>query len=99
MTQNEDPEVLRVMISSDNHLGFCEKDPVRSNDSFAAFSEVLSLARSQGVDMVLLSGDMFHDNKPSRATLHKTFGILRKFTQGENPVKFAIVSDQVSPSQ
>ena len=49
--------------------------------------------------MILNGGDLFHDNKPSRATLHKTFGILRKFTQGENPVKFAIVSDQVSPPQ
>ena len=44
--------------------------------------------------MVVLSGDMFHDNKPSRATILKTIKILRKYCLGPNPVKFEIVSDQ-----
>ena len=68
----EDPDasVLRILLSTDNHLGYLERDPIRGRDSFAAFEEVLSLARMHGVDMVLLSGDLFHDNKPSRKTLH-----------------------------
>jgi hypothetical protein len=38
-------------------------------DSFAAFEEILGLARQHKVDMVLLSGDLFHQNKPSRNTM------------------------------
>jgi DNA repair exonuclease SbcCD nuclease subunit len=51
-----------------------ERDPVRGNDSFAAFEEILSFSKSRDVDMLLLGGDIFHDNKPSRRTMHQTFG-------------------------
>jgi double-strand break repair protein MRE11 len=46
--------------------------------------------------MVLLAGDLFHDNKPSRRTLHKTMEILRRYCMGPNPVQFQIVSDQAA---
>jgi len=69
---DEDPDAstLKVLLSTDNHLGYLERDPIRGRDSFAAFEEVLSLARRHEVDMVLLSGDLFHENKPSRKTMH-----------------------------
>lgn len=35
-----DDDVVRIMISTDSHLGHLEKDPVRCDDSFAAFEEV-----------------------------------------------------------
>lgn len=82
------------MISTDNHLGYCELDPVRKEDSFASFREMLQLAQANQVDFVLLGGDLFHDNKPSRATLCKTVNILRQFAFGENPITFEIISDQ-----
>ena len=66
----EDESLLKILLSTDNHLGYNERDPIRGQDSFAALEEVLSLARQHKVDMVLLSGDLFHDNKPSRKTLH-----------------------------
>ena len=88
-----DDDTLRVLISTDNHLGYCETDPVRGLDSFAAFEEVLYLARLHKVDMVLLGGDLFHHNKPSRRTLHKTMEIIRRYTMGHNPVKIQILSD------
>jgi len=34
------------------------------------------------VDFVLLGGDLFHDNKPSRKTLHATLELLREFCMG-----------------
>ncbi len=46
--------------------------------------------------MVLHGGDLFHENKPSRQTLHKTLSILRKYTMGPDPVSFQIVSDQAT---
>ena len=35
-----DDGIVRILITTDNHLGYMEKDPVRSEDSFAAFEEV-----------------------------------------------------------
>jgi hypothetical protein len=76
--EEEDPDAstLKVLLSTDNHLGYLERDPIRGRDSFAAFEEVLSLARRHKVDMVLLSGDLFHENKPSRKTMHTVSSVL-----------------------
>ena len=89
-----DGHTFRVMISTDNHLGYLENDPVRSDDSFVSFRETLQAAKDNQVDFVLLGGDLFHDNKPSRATLCKTVNILRQFAFGESPISFEIISDQ-----
>lgn len=51
---NDDPDTFRMMISTDNHLGFAEKDAVRGDDSFAAFEEMLYLARKFHCDTVLV---------------------------------------------
>ena len=67
-----DGDTLRIMLSTDNHLGYQETNTIRGNDSFAALEEVLYLARRYKCDMVLLAGDLFHDNRPSRRTLFKT---------------------------
>ena len=36
---------FKIMIASDIHLGYMEKDPVRGDDSFLAFEEVLHRAK------------------------------------------------------
>ncbi|KAK6779428.1 hypothetical protein RDI58_021612 [Solanum bulbocastanum] len=46
------------------------------------------------VDFVLLGGDLFHENKPSRATLVKAIEILRRYCLNDQPVQFQVVSDQ-----
>jgi double-strand break repair protein MRE11 len=43
--------------------------------------------------MVLIAGDLFHDNRPTRHTLYKTMDILRRYCLGQNPVKVRILSD------
>ena len=91
---SDDPNLMKIMISTDNHLGFNEKDPVRCGDSFAAFEEVLFLAKANKCDMVLLAGDLFHDNKPSRRTLMRTMQLLRKYCMGSNAVSIEVVSEQ-----
>ena len=40
--ERDSESVLKILIATDNHLGFMEKDPVRCNDSFAAFEEILT---------------------------------------------------------
>lgn len=89
-----DDETIRIMLSTDNHLGYLEGDAVRGDDSFAALEEVLYLAKHYGCDLVLLSGDLFHENKPSRRTLHKAMTIFRKYCLGPNPISIQILSDQ-----
>jgi double-strand break repair protein MRE11 len=39
---------------------------VRKHDSFVAFEEILRYAHERKVDALLLGGDLFHENKPSR---------------------------------
>ena len=46
------------MYASDCHLGYEIKDPVRGDDPFRSFEEVLIKAKAQQVDLVLLGGDL-----------------------------------------
>ena len=39
--------MISIVVSTDNHVGFMERDPVRRDDSFAAFEEVLTTARTK----------------------------------------------------
>ncbi|KAJ4456766.1 putative Double-strand break repair protein MRE11 [Paratrimastix pyriformis] len=87
-------DVVRILIATDNHLGAWERDPVRANDSFQAFHEILQQAKDTKVDFLLLGGDLFHDNKPSRQTMHRTMDMLRSFCLGSDPVDFRVTSDQ-----
>ncbi len=67
---------------------------MRKNDSFEAFDEVLQKAEDLGADMVLLGGDLFHENKPSRTTLVKAISSLRKHCLSRDKrVAFSVVSD------
>ncbi|KAI9183278.1 meiotic recombination [Blastocladiella emersonii ATCC 22665] len=87
-------DVLSILIATDNHLGYAEKDPIRGNDSIATFEEILKIAQDRAVDMVLLGGDLFHDNKPSRKTLYSTMELLRAHCMGDRPCALEFLSDQ-----
>ena len=88
--------VIKIMVASDVHLGYGERDPIRKDDSFDAFAEIFELANAHQVDMVLLAGDLFHDNKPSRYAMHKCMEIMRDHCLGDRPVNIEVVSDQKS---
>jgi metallophosphoesterase superfamily enzyme len=64
-------------MTTDNHIGYKEKDPIRGRDSFASFEEILKMAKTRKVDMILLGGDLFHDNKPSRNSMHEVMQLIR----------------------
>ena len=57
-----DSDTIRILVSTDNHVGFAERDPIRKDDSWRTFDEVMTLAKERDVDMVLLAGDLFHEN-------------------------------------
>ena len=35
--EEEDDDVFTIMVATDSHLGYCDRDAVRGTDSFAAF--------------------------------------------------------------
>ena len=82
-----------LFLATDNHLGVNEKDPVRGNDSFAAFEEILQLAKQYDVDALLLGGDLFHENKPSRKCMHTAMELFRHYCLGSRPSELELLSD------
>lgn len=118
---------FRFLITTDNHLGYLERDPRRGEDSYTTFEEVLRIgyglysnapsASDVGgepttttntttsssssntispfpcVDAMLLSGDLFHDNKPSLGCLVRVCSLFRKYVFGNKPVEFELLSD------
>lgn len=82
--------VIRVLVSTDNHLGHKENHPQRGNDSFEAFEEVLQIAREESVDFLLLGGDLFHDVNPSKETMHKCINLLRSNIFGDREVSIRL---------
>ncbi|XP_067606829.1 double-strand break repair protein MRE11 isoform X1 [Pseudorca crassidens] len=90
----DDENTFKILVATDIHLGFMEKDAVRGNDTFVTLDEILRLAQEHDVDFILLGGDLFHENKPSRKTIHNCLELLRKYCMGDRPVQFEIISDQ-----
>ena len=43
---------------------------------------------------MLLGGDLFHENNPSRDTLVRAMAVLRQFCLSDRPVSFEVLSDQ-----
>lgn len=94
LSRDDNSNTVRVLVATDCHLGYMEKDEIRRHDSFQAFEEICSLAEQKKVDFLLLGGDLFHENKPSRTTLVKAIEILRRYCLNDKPVQFQVVSDQ-----
>ncbi|RSL60830.1 Double-strand break repair protein mus-23 [Fusarium sp. AF-6] len=89
-------DTIRILVATDNHVGYEERDPIRKDDSWRTFDEILNLARTEDVDMVLLAGDLFHDNKPSRKSLYQVMRTLRQNCLGMKPCPLEFQSDAAS---
>ncbi|KAH6999642.1 Mre11 DNA-binding presumed domain-containing protein [Ilyonectria destructans] len=89
-------DTIRILIATDNHVGFEERDAIRKDDSWQTFDEIMNLARTEDVDMVLLAGDLFHDNKPSRKSLYQVMRTLRQNVLGMKPCPLEFLSDAAS---
>lgn len=53
----------------------------------------MCLARERDVDMVLLAGDLFHENKPSRKSMYQVMRSLRMNCYGDKPCELEMLSD------
>ncbi|WVQ79525.1 DNA repair protein (mre11) [Cryptococcus sp. DSM 104549] len=89
---------FRILVATDNHIGYAERDPVRGQDSINTFREILELAKSRKVDFILLAGDLFHENRPSRTCMHQTIALLREYTLGDKEIAFELMSDPMEGS-
>ncbi|XP_022175079.1 double-strand break repair protein MRE11 [Myzus persicae] len=90
----DDSENFKILVATDLHLGFEEKNLVRADDSFNTFEEVLQLAVKHKVDFILLGGDLFHVNQPSVASLERCISLLRSYCLGDKPINMEFVCDQ-----
>ncbi|KAL4891509.1 Mre11 DNA-binding presumed domain-containing protein [Aspergillus ambiguus] len=93
MPAPSDAETIRILVSTDNHVGYNERDPIRGDDSWKSFHEVMCLAKEQDVDMVLLAGDLFHENKPSRKSMYQVMRSIRMNCLGDKPCELEMLSD------
>ena len=59
---------------------------MRGQDAINTFREILEIARDSDVDFILLAGDLFHENRPSRTCMHQTIALLREFSLGDKPI-------------
>lgn len=90
----DDEDTFKILIATDIHLGYLEKDAIRGNDTYNTLNEILKCAQTNQVDFILLGGDLFHENKPSRRCLHNCITMLRQYCMGDSPIHFNILSDQ-----
>ncbi|KAF1989280.1 DNA repair exonuclease [Aulographum hederae CBS 113979] len=86
-------DTITILIATDNHVGYNERDPIRGNDSWQSFHEVMCLAKARDVDMVLLAGDLFHENKPSRKSMYQVMRSLRMNCYGDRPCELEMLGD------
>ncbi|CAE6450840.1 unnamed protein product [Rhizoctonia solani] len=86
-------DTIKIMLATDNHIGYNERDPIRGQDSINTFKEILELARKHDVDFILLAGDLFHENRPSRDSLYRTIALLREYTLSDKPVQIELLSN------
>ena len=86
-------DTVRVLVATDNHVGYAERDAVRGNDSWKSFHEIMCLAKDRDVDMVLLAGDLFHENKPSRKAMYHVMRSIRMNCFGPKPCELELLTD------
>lgn len=43
----DDEDTFKILIATDIHLGYLEKDAVRGNDTFVTFNEILEHAQKK----------------------------------------------------
>jgi len=72
-----DPDVLKILIASDMHLGYAEKDPIRGDDSFNTFEELFIKANEHQVRTPCISsGDPRAAPLPGQSLAPRTVGGL-----------------------
>lgn len=84
---------IRILITTDNHVGYNENDPMMSDDSWKSFHEIMMIAKQSNVDLILQSGDLFHVNKPSKKSMYQVMKSMRLALMGDKPCELELLND------
>ena len=87
-------DTITILVATDNHVGAHETNPTRGDDSWKTFHEIMCMAKARDVDMVLLAGDLFHENKPSRKSMYNVMRSIRLNCLGDKPCELEMLSDE-----
>lgn len=87
------PDTFRILLTTDNHVGYMENDQIRGDDSWRTFAEILSIGRENDVDMIVQGGDLFHVNSPSKKSYYHVMRSLREHCWCDKPIEYKLVSD------
>jgi len=68
-TNDDNESMFRIMIATDNHIGYLENDQIRGDDSFNSFEEILVQSKNENVDFLLLGGDLFHHHNATKSSM------------------------------
>ncbi|MDP6845846.1 MAG: metallophosphoesterase, partial [Candidatus Nanoarchaeia archaeon] len=71
---------MRIAVIGDMHLGF-DHHGLRKNDSFINAKEAFDIAISEKVDLIIQTGDVFHERLPKPEVISpaiKLFNSLKK---------------------
>ena len=55
----EPDNTIRILLATDNHIGYLERDPIRGQDSINTFKEILQLAVKHNVSSASLGRVVF----------------------------------------
>ncbi|CCH60613.1 hypothetical protein TBLA_0D01050 [Henningerozyma blattae CBS 6284] len=88
-----DEDTIRILITTDNHVGYNETDPITGDDSWKTFNEIMTIAKKNNVDMIVQSGDLFHINKPTKKSLYQVMKSIRSNCLGNRPCELELLSD------
>lgn len=44
-----DADTIRILVATDNHVGYLEDHPIRTDDGWKAFDEIMALAKKEDV--------------------------------------------------
>lgn len=50
----DDEDTFKILIATDIHLGYLEKDAIRGNDSYNTLNEILKCAKTNQVHCMLM---------------------------------------------
>lgn len=87
------PDTIRVLLTTDNHVGAFENDPIRGDDAWKTFDEITTIAKDKDVDMIIQGGDLFHINKPTKKSMYHVMKSLRSNCMGDRPCELELLSD------
>jgi hypothetical protein len=45
-------DTIRILVATDSHVGYEERDPIRKDDSWRSFDEIMKLAKTEDVSLL-----------------------------------------------